>query len=102
MYRSNDSKAWKAARKAGLIVHKVQGITRGSEKSSVFVVCVKDKDGKLEHFRNLFTAEEVIAEAQKTEHCTFYMGDVFEGHWQALNAEPQTAIIDVPCVSSGM
>jgi hypothetical protein len=102
MYRSNDDKAWKAARKAGLIAHKVPGIGIGPDFDSVFVVCVEDENGKLSNFRKLFTAEEVIAEARKPKHETFYMGDIFEGYWQAINAEPQAITIDVPCVSSGL
>jgi hypothetical protein len=110
MNKQLDHKAWKAARKAGLIAHKVQGIKRGQD--DLFVCFAQTEDGHLKQIRGLFTAEEVITEAAKTSH--FRFGDIFEGFFDGLglDGEPETTEderqkwefvrkVDVPCVSSG-
>ena len=100
MNNTSDSKAWKAAKKAGLLIHKVRGIAAGEDYRSLFIVFVQEANGDISHFRRLFTAEEVIKEAQRDTHDTFFMGDLFEGFWEAAKTEPRR--IDVPCVSMGL
>lgn len=104
-----DHKAWKAARKAGLIIHKVSRVGQGPDARSVFIVFVKKDGNLLDQFRKLFTAEEVIAEARETDHETFCLADFMDG---ILKEESETKTderekrdfirnVDIPCVSSG-
>jgi hypothetical protein len=79
MNKQIDRNVWKAAKKAGLIAHKIRNITTLPEGEDVFMVYAQRKDTGNLNWQGLFTAKglvEAIAEGLPLE-------------------------LDVPCTSRG-